>query len=175
MKKIFFALFLALFTSCGTITPTSITLGTGGNQVDFHMDYTCPGCKRVFENTLLPLVNSGKIRLRMHDFPLTGAALFAHNAVWCAAKQGKEKEMIIYLFANQDAHRIFQIAGYGEKIGLGEEFRTCIENQEFSRQIADEKELGENKGVTLTPTVFVGNRKFETSVLPSELESALGK
>lgn len=173
MKTFLLALCAVFFTACGTITPTSITLGNSGKNVDFYMDYTCPGCKRAFENTLLPMVETGQIRLRLHDFPLTGAGLFAHNAVWCAAKNGKEKEMVTYLFANQEAQRIFQIAGYGEKLGLGDEFRTCIENQEFSANIEQEKKRGVERGVTLTPTVFIGNTKFEMSILPSELEDEL--
>ncbi len=169
------ALVLAVFllSSCTSTAPSAITLGNGAKEVELYMDFTCPGCKKIYENTLSPLIQSGKIKVILRDFPLTGAGLFAHNAVWCASKKGKEKEIVDYLFSNQDGQRIFQIAGYGEQLGLGDDFRTCIENQEFANTIDEQKKGGLARGVSVTPTVFIGEKKFETSVLSTEIEALL--
>lgn len=135
-------------------------------------DFECPGCGR-FALLTEPdirtrLVATGLARFRFVDFPLSmhPHARFAHNAAACANAQGKFWEYHDKLFAEQTRwnglatrNPVRLMKGYAKEIGLNSEaFDTCLDSQQFDPQIRANSEEGIRRGVSGTPTVFVGNR-----------------
>lgn len=135
-------------------------------------DFECPGCGS-FANLTEPdirtrLVNTGLIRFRYVDFPLSmhPNAWPAHLASWCAGEQGKFWEMHDALFMNQDrwntqaARRPERIlAGLAKQIGVNaDQYELCMNSGKYIPQIRANVDEGTRRGVNATPTFIFGNK-----------------
>jgi len=145
-------------------------------QILVFSDFTCPAC-RGFSGLVEPqikaeYVETGKVRLVYHDFPLGGPShehgFLAARAARCAGEQDRFWEYHDLLFARQtdwSAARgapVSLMNEYAELAGLDRgRFRSCLESDRFADVVTANKVLGERLGVRATPTVFIGSRSVD--------------
>lgn len=137
-------------------------------------DFECPGCGS-FANLTEPdirarLVNTGMIRFRYMDFPLSmhPNARTAHLASWCAGEQGKFWEMHDAIFLNQDrwntqaTSRPDRVLGtLAEQSGVNmDQYESCMRSGKYDPQIRANVEEGARRGVSGTPTFFIGSKRI---------------
>lgn len=138
-------------------------------------DFMCPFCGEV-HRTIEPLwrkdyIETGKARYVFRDFisPNHQQAFVAAEANECAGAQGKQWPMydILYDHAyNGDAWSKFPdeksvvevMKRYAAQIGLdSQQFETCMANDDFVNEVQQDIMAGIKKGVTGTPTIYIGN------------------
>lgn len=141
-------------------------------------DFTCPAC-RAFSQGVEPqlkseLIASGKVRFTYHDYVLDmqagGSAGHRHGfiaarASRCANDQGKFWEFHDVLFARQQEWTfertppLDRFVEYAGAVGLdAEQFRACLSSDEHAEVVSANRLLGDNLGVSGTPTVYVAGR-----------------
>lgn len=180
-----------------TVTPAALpnadglSLGDANAPVtiDIFEDFQCPACKSFTENTeplvIENLVATGKARYVFHHYPFldgsgargNGESDQAANAAMCANEQGKFWEMHSILFANwngenQGAFSNRRLQAMAESIGLDmNAFNSCFNANKYESEIQADFDLGEQMGVTGTPTIFVnGTRAGEPGRVASYQE-----
>ena len=126
-------------------------------------DYQCPYCARHNKNVMPlikeKLVQTGKARYVMYDFPLNFhlKAKSAAVAARCAGKQGKYWEMHDLLFEGQ---RKLSAAMYDEaarSLSLVEQqFKECTSDPAVGQAVDADLAYGERLNVTGTPRFYVG-------------------
>jgi protein-disulfide isomerase len=127
-------------------------------------DYQCPFCARYANDTFPQLereyIETGRVRYVFRDYPIEAAhpqAFKAHEAVHCAAEQGKRREMHKKVFANQRAMSVNDLAAHATALGLDKvRFDRCLAQGTQSAKIRSAMSAGEQVGVRGTPTFFVG-------------------
>lgn len=141
-------------------------------------DFECPACGS-FATLAEPdvrarLVNTGLIRYRFMDFPLSmhRNTWPAHLAAWCAAEQGKFWEMHDLLFMNQDRwngeatnrpDRV--ISNLTKPLGLDMgQFDNCVSTRKYQPQIQANVNEGIRLKVPSTPTFIIGNKRIAAAV-----------
>ena len=142
-------------------------------QILVFSDFTCPACRGfsglVESQIKAEYVETGKVRLVYHDFPLGGPnhehGFIAARAARCAGEQNRFWEYHDLLFARQTdwaAARgapISLMNDYADLAGLNAgQFKSCLESDRFADVVTANKVLGERLGVRATPTVFIGSR-----------------
>ena len=182
-----------------TVTPASLPNADGLSlgdpnapvTIDVFEDFQCPACKSFTESTeplvIENLVATGKARYIFHHYPFldgngagsSGESDQAANAAMCANEQDKFWEMEGTLFANwngenQGAFSNRRLQAMAETIGLDmNAFNSCFNADKYEAEIQADFELGEQMGVTGTPTVFVnGQRVGQPRQVPSYQEIA---
>ena len=141
-------------------------------------DFECPACGS-FGTLTEPdvkarLVNTGLIRFRYMDFPLSmhPNALPAHLASWCAGEQNRFWEMHDAIFANQDRwntqatnrpERV--LSSLAEQVGVNmDQYDACMSSQKYQQQVRANVAEGVRRGVGGTPTFFIGNLKIDKPI-----------
>lgn len=132
-------------------------------------DYQCPYCKRhattVWPEIKKQYVDTGKMKLIFHDFPLTRIhkeAALAAQAATCAGDQGKYWEMHDRLFEHPKA--IKPVANHAEALHLEmDAFNDCISSEKYAQEVKDDTDQALELGVRSTPTFIfaVTNDKGE--------------
>ena len=168
-----------------TVTPAvlpnadGLSLGDPNASVtiDVFEDFQCPACQ-FFTESMEPLiienlVASGQARYVFHNYPFidgngvgsSGESDQAANASMCANEQGKFWEMHSILFANWSGENLGtfsnrRLQAMAESIGLDmEAFNACFSANEYEAELRADFELGQDMGVTGTPTVFVNGSR----------------
>ena len=127
---------------------------------------------------------AGKVQLVYQEFPALGAgSVRAATAAEAAAEQGKfwaYHDQLYEAFAadgaaalENDSLRTLAVA-----VGLNlQKFDESASSQRVADKITAEKNGGQNRGVSATPTIFVNDRKIQGllpyPVLRSVVEEAL--
>lgn len=168
-----------------TITPAArpqadgLSLGDPNALVtiDVFEDFQCPACQRFTENTeplvIQNLVATGKARYVFHNYPFldgngagsNGESDQAANAAMCANEQGKFWEMQSILYANWNGENLGafssrRLQAMAESIGLDmAAFNSCFNENRYQAEIQADFDLGEQMGVSGTPTVFVNGTR----------------
>ena len=182
-----------------TVTPAALpnadglSLGdpNGPVTIDVFEDFQCPACQRFTENTepliIQNLVSTGKARYVFHHYPFldgdgagsSGESDQAANAAMCANEQDTFWDMHSILFANwngenQGAFSSRRLQAMAESLGLDmEAFNSCLSANKYEAEIQADFELGQQMGVSGTPTVFVnGTRVGQANSVPSYQEIA---
>lgn len=125
-------------------------------------DYECPFCSRA-EQTIKDILKKydGKVLYVFKDFPLTWMHAYAFNAslaAKCAKEQDKYWEYHYYLFEHQDQLGNQYLKDYANLLGLDtEKFNTCFETQRYKGEVNNDITVGEDAGVSGTPTFFIFN------------------
>jgi protein-disulfide isomerase len=127
-------------------------------------DYQCPFCARHARETFPQLdreyIQTGRLKYVFRDYPVEAAhpqAFKAHEAVHCAAEQGKRHEMHVKIFANQRALGSGDLVRYANELALDKAaFDRCLSSGAYAAKINDGIGEGERLGVRGTPTFFVG-------------------
>lgn len=137
-----------------------------GMVVTEFMDFTCPFCAMVS-----PAVDSllsrypADVALVFQHFPLNGRTLSLPSAVAaeCAERQGRFRPMYQLLFAQQDSLGTRDWVSFAREAGISDlaAFEECVKlpADSFPR-IGGGRELGLQRNVTGTPTLFVNGRRF---------------
>jgi protein-disulfide isomerase len=182
-----------------TVTPAALpnadglSLGDPSATVAIQIfeDFQCPACRRFTESTepliIENLVATGKARYEFHHYPFLdgngvgsiGESDQAANAAMCANEQGKFWEMHSILFANwngenQGAFSNRRLQAMAESIGLDmDAFNSCFNTDQYESDIQADFDLGQQMGVSGTPSVFVnGQRVGQAGQVPSYQEIA---
>ena len=131
-------------------------------------DYQCPGCGG-FALQVKPLlesayVNEGKAKFVFYDFPLISIhpnAFLAARAARCASDQGKFWEYHKKLFETQprwsnSSAPMGQYLGYADELDMDRgAFESCLKSEKFADVVTANMRLGEDLGVSGTPTIMV--------------------
>jgi protein-disulfide isomerase len=182
-----------------TVTPAALpdadglSLGDANAPVVIQIfeDFQCPACRRFTESTepliIENLVATGKARYEFHHYPFLdgngvgaiGESDQAANAAMCANEQGKFWEMHSILYANwngenQGAFSNRRLQAMAESLELDmDAFNSCFSANQYEAEIQADFELGQQMGVSGTPSVFVnGQRVGQPRQVPSYQEIA---
>jgi protein-disulfide isomerase len=131
-------------------------------------DYQCPGCGAfalsVKPQLELSYVQSGKAKFVFYDFPLLSIhphAFLAARAARCAEDQDRFWEYQDALFRNQPTWSartevVGDFIDYAEAMGLDtDSFEACLKSDRHADVVTANLELGEQLGISGTPTVMV--------------------
>jgi protein-disulfide isomerase len=146
-------------------------------------DFQCPPCSimsSVLEKTEEEY--RGRVRLIFHHFPLPvhAQARAAAIAAEAAGMQGRFWEMHDFLYREQpdwskapDALLLFE--AYASKVGLDmERFKKDVRDPAVAARVEGDHKLGESRGVTSTPTLFVNTALLPpTELNPAGLHKAI--
>ena len=162
--------------------------------IDVFADFQCPACKRFTESIetriIDNLVANGKARYVFHNYPFldgngagsSGESDQAANAAMCANEQGKFWEMHSILYANwngenQGTFNNRRLQAFAETVGLDmDAFNACFDANKYEADIQADYELGQQMGVSGTPSVFVnGTQVGQRGTIASyeEIEQAV--
>ena len=139
-------------------------------EVVEYADFECPSCGQ-FATLTEPdvrtrLVNTGKVRMRFMDFPLS-----MHKNTWdaslaasCANAQGKFWEMHDQIFANQDkwngeatSNPRKPLSALAQGLGLDmSKYGSCMQGETHRAQIQANLQEGERRGINQTPSFIIG-------------------
>jgi protein-disulfide isomerase len=138
----------------------------------FSLD--CPHCARweaeVFPKVKSELIDTGKIRLVLRDFPLHGPALQAAELAHCDPSQ--YLAFVEVLLGSQTAwyprsekdDPTVELGKIGKLDGISDEkFKSCLADQKLSDSIVQSRSDGEAAGVTGTPFFFFNGKPAAAS------------
>lgn len=142
--------------------------------LDVYSDFQCPYCKQ-FHPTLEQLakdyVDTGKVKIVFHPFPVIGAESdSAAQAAYCAGDQNQFWHYANDLFAHQGAENSGALSNGNLKkmaadLGLNtNDFNSCFDSGKYSGQVNQSKAEGNRLGVKATPTFFVNGKMTEGAV-----------
>lgn len=136
------------------------------------VDFECPGCAQFAiltgPDVKQRLVETGQIRLRLMDFPLS-----IHRNAWtaslsaaCANEQGKVWEMHDAIFGAQDRwnseatrNPLGVMVELARGLGLNvDQFEECVESRKYQANIQAHMQEAERRGVQATPSFIIGGK-----------------
>lgn len=131
-------------------------------------DFQCPFCERA-TGTLTELFDryENQIRFVYKDYPLPSHpdAFKAAEAGNCAHEQGMFWEFHDKMFGSQDALDVPSLNGYASELGLdATAFSSCLEEGRYAQRVQQDIQIGQQYGVSSTPTVFINGRPVEGAV-----------
>jgi protein-disulfide isomerase len=142
--------------------------------IDVFEDFQCPACRNFTENTepliIQNLVATGKARYVFHNYPFLDDQAArkesdqAANASMCANEQDKFWDMHNILYANWNGENLGafndrRLQTMAERIGLDmDAFNSCFNANKYEAEIQADLQLGQEMGVSGTPSVFVNGR-----------------
>lgn len=152
-------------------------------------DYQCPGCG-YFANTVKPalkqrFIDSGQVYFVFYDFPLAGHphSFIVARAARCAGAQDRFWEYHDLVFTRQqewspktgDISK--QLVQYAKTLGLDAgAFESCLKSDQFADVVTANLRLGEQLGVSATPTVIIDGQnmgEWDTDALTAAIEQRL--
>lgn len=135
-----------------------------------YSDFECGSCRMAAEELQkIFLAYPGKIQLTFKHFPLTSHkwSIYAHQAAECMNAQGKFWPYQDMLYAKQqewapsNVPPVEILARYARELGADmNRFGACMSDVAVARGIFVEKEEGNGRQVTATPTFFLGEERF---------------
>lgn len=142
-------------------------------EITMYADYQCPGCANfdivTFPDVRTRLIQTGLVRWRYRDFPLSSIhqyARLAQHAAACANDQGKFWPMHTLLYEGQSdwatggAQKQFR--KYAGIVGLDvDAYDACMASGKYAGRIEASYQEGEALGVGGTPMFFIGGRLYE--------------
>jgi protein-disulfide isomerase len=142
-----------------------------------YSDFQCPSCRAV-QADIQGLFKDypGKVQLTFKHYPLTSHkwSIYAHQAAECMNLQGKFWTFYDMVYEKQlewsagIAPPIEVLAKYARACGANMDlFSACMADAAVTREIYAEKEEGNKRQVTATPTFFLGEERF---VGPKEMQ-----
>lgn len=158
----------------------AITGGVGAGEltvVEFS-DFQCPFCGRAAPAVRQLREKYGdKINFVYKHFPLRSIhpdAQKAAEAAECARDQGQFEAYHDALFANQNGLGIFALKEVAAELGLATvKFNNCLDSNEKADIVEKDFQEGLAKGVTGTPTFFVGDERIGGAVPFETLDAAV--
>lgn len=159
---------------------TAKTLGSKNAPIQFEVfsDFQCPMCKSFFLSTSHKLLedycSAGKVYLVHHDFPLPiPAHIHSEEAArWAnaAAAIGKFHEVESALYTNQDSWgttgKLEEVVARVLSPADLKRVRALIDNPEVKTAIQHDKDLGNSRGYSSTPTLLVTHNGHSDQLNP---------
>ena len=145
-----------------------------------YMSLTCPYCRKfqaeVWPQVKKELIDTGKVRFIMREFPIGKASGTATVALRCAPA---DKYLTLYeKFLNQQSAwvaqevRTDQIFKIASQVGITrEQFDACLQNRGMISQLNAVKERGRKLGIIGTPNFFINGRLVKSVVGMPEIRS----
>ena len=125
-------------------------------------DFQCPFCQRLTATLeQLKAEYGSDIRLVFKDYPLPNhaQAFKAAEAGNCANEQGKFWELHDTMFSRQSELGVEDLKRHAGELGLDQAaFDACLDSGRFAGQVTADLTLGQQHGVSSTPTVFINGR-----------------
>jgi len=160
--------------------------------IEVFEDFQCPACQ-YFSESVEPviiqyLVETGKARLVFHNYPFIdgdgagngGESDQAANAAMCANEQDKFWEMKEIIYANWNGENQGNLnnrhlTAMAEAAGLDmDAFNSCFNANKYKSDIQASFELGQQYGVSGTPSAFVNGQKVgEPGKIPTFQDIAI--
>lgn len=142
-------------------------------QIVEFADLECPYCRDFHEVLLRTLAKHGtSANVVFVHFPLPQHrfAIPAARAAECASEQSRFKEFLTAVYRKQDSLGLKSWTGYATDAGVGDlaRFERCATNSEIPRRIAAGRTLGEEFGISGTPTIIVNGYRF--AYPPTEIQ-----
>lgn len=159
-------------------------------QVVEFADFQCPACQHFALDVMRPLegyIQQGQVQHVFYDYPLPvhPNAFIAARAAHCAGAQDRFWDYHDALFARQgnwsaDRSPIDQFIELAGQLGLDRDaFEQCVNSDRFADVVTANALVGDQLGVSGTPTVYVngrsvGNAWNSSDAMRRVIESALG-
>jgi len=126
-------------------------------------DYECPFCRQ-FETTTLPeivknYVDTGKVRLIVHDFPLDNhaSAMPAAEAAHCAGDQGKFWPMHDGMFSDPGKLGTADLIERADALKLDiAAFKACLESGKDRAEVLKQMKVASDLQIVATPSFLIG-------------------
>jgi protein-disulfide isomerase len=129
-------------------------------------DFQCPTCDAWYRTqeplVLKNLIDTGRVRFEWRDFDFFGPdSISASEAAYAAGEQGKFWQFYDVLYSNQQTpnsgwSNSTHLQQFAEQLGLNmTQFDQSLQSEKYSTLISSNYELGQQLGVTATPTFFV--------------------
>jgi protein-disulfide isomerase len=159
-----------------------------------YASMTCPHCAafhaQTFPELKKRLIDTGKVRFIMREFPLDPLAQAAFMLARCSTQEMKPSEpgsaaakvaaqryhaMVETLFAKQREWAVRAplppLLAIAKQAGFTEEsFNACLRNQTLLEAVKESGERGSKFGVNSTPTFFINGKKFSGTISIDEIE-----
>jgi protein-disulfide isomerase len=129
-------------------------------------DFQCPYTRQFNTDILKRLEEQyrGRVRFvfkdmitRRHQYSDTSSM-----AAQCANEQGKFREYHDLLFQRQGRADDASLRSYAKEVGLDMDlFNQCMDSERYKDEVWQDTREGRDRGVRLTPTLFVGDVKIE--------------
>ena len=150
-----------------------------------YADFQCPGC--AYFSTQLEAqftrdyIDTGKVRLLYHDFPLTQHqnAIVAAEAARAAGDQGAFWPMHDLLFAKQaewgtSPNPLALFASYAEQLKLDRAiFEQTMASQTHRAAVLGAQQQAMQANIMQTPTFVIDGQQYTMQDLPAAIERAL--
>ena len=150
--------------------------------IDVFEDFQCPSC-RIYSEEVETLITetyviTGQVYYVFHQYPFLDSVSAkkesqqAANASMCAAEQDLFWEYHDMLFANWSgenagAFNDKRLIAFAEAIGMDlDSFSNCFEENRYQNDIQADFDLGNEMGVSSTPTVFVNGLQITPGFIP---------
>lgn len=175
----------AVTTVPPNITQNGHTRGDANAPVTIEewADFQCPACgifaRQTEPQLLATYVAKGQVKIVFHHFAFLGAeSNWAAEAAECAGEQGKFFEFHDKLYASQAGENrgTFSkdnLKKMGADLGLGPGFAACVDSGKYAQTVRDEQKVGQGKGVSKTPTLYVNGRKLEGAYSFDEMKNII--
>jgi protein-disulfide isomerase len=149
-----------------------------------YASLTCPYCRQ-FHTTTYPrlkkeLIDTGKVRLIVREFPIGRAAGTAAIVSRCAPQ--KDYFVLFDKFLSQQRSwtsqdvrpdAIYKIAA---QTGMKRKaFDACLANKEVEEGLKTVKQRGREFGVSGTPTFFINGKKFRGPLTFDQIKAEIGQ
>lgn len=130
-------------------------------------EYQCPFCQRYVQDAYQQIWQEygDQIYYIFRDYPLQfhQHAQKTAEAARCAGDQGQYWEMHDLLFEERDWTEKTDItsdmSNFARQLGLNQaEFANCLSSEKYTQAVKDDFALGENVGVSGTPTFFINGQ-----------------
>jgi protein-disulfide isomerase len=153
--------------------------GTNGVSVVEYADFQCPTCGSFY--TLVKALEKKydkQITFQFRHFPLVQLhdnAMIAHRSAEAAGKQDKFWEMHDILYERQkiwseSSNAKLIMEDYASELGLNvDQFKTDFASSEVNDIITADTKLGQDIGVSGTPTFVIDGKKLDD--LPRDIDS----
>jgi len=150
-----------------------------------YASLTCSHCA-AFHNETLPkikkdYIDTGKVRLVYHDFPLGSLAMAAAMVARCSGEKNYFP-MIDALFSSQQSWArsdtpLEALGGIARLSGMSEDdVADCIDDKALFKALQNFAELaGKNLGINSTPTFFIEGTKVPGNLPYKDFQDILDK
>ncbi len=169
-----------------SVEPGDFVLGSPTAPVTMieFADFQCPFCEQFFQTSLPQIkdlyIKTGKARLVFRDFAFLGdESLSAAEAARCAGDQQKFWEYHDYLYnhqkgENQGGFSDANLKQFAAALNLDTgEFNACLSSHKYLDFVKKETTLGQQLGVSGTPTTFFNKKPLIGAVPFPEVKAAV--
>lgn len=133
-----------------------------------YSDFQCPFCAQAALGTMRQIeedyLATGKAKLVFKYFAFEGQeSIGAAEAAECAAEQNGFWDYHDMLFLNQGrvAFTTKNLKAFARELGLDTvSFNVCLDLERYAEKVAADRAEGERRGVTGTPTFYVGQTQI---------------